>query len=261
MEPTKNMQAVFRHGKTVVLAMDHPAFLPVTGLNQPGEIIKQLRPHVDAFLVNLGVATTFRNELSGKAMVLRADTDNVFHKMHPDSIPVVCYDAGDAQVAGARALVSMCYPGHLRELEMRRALAKLISSASTAGLPVMVESLPFGLGQNEHYTQENVSYAARLVAEMGAHIAKIPYTGDVESFRQVVENTFIPIVFMGGSKDDDDIGFLKMVADGMAAGAAGVAIGRNIWEHAQPAKMAQCVSAIVHENATAEDAHHQFMID
>ena len=261
MEPTNNMQAIFRHGKTVVLAMDHPAFLPVAGLNQPGEIIKSLRPHVDAFLVNLGVATTFRNELSGKAVVLRADTDNVFHKMHPDSIPVVCYDAADARVAGARALVAMCYPGHLRELEMRRTLAKLISSASSAGLPVMVESLPFGLGQNEHYTQENVAYASRLVAEMGANIAKIPYTGDIDSFRKVVENTFIPIVLMGGSKDDDDLGFLKMLADGMTAGAAGVAIGRNIWEHPHPAKMAQCVSSIVHENVTAQDAYNQFMVN
>lgn len=259
MDPTKNMQAIFRHGKTVVLAMDHPAFLPVAGLIQPGETIKQLRAHVDAFLVNLGVANAFRNELSGRAVILRADTDNVFHEMHPDSIPVVCYDASNARTVGARGMVAMCYPGHPRELEMRRTLARLITSASSAGLPVMIESLPRGLGQTEHYTTENVSYAARLAAEMGADIAKIPYTGDIDSFRRIVENTFIPIVLMGGSKEDDDLGFLKMIADGMTAGAAGVAIGRNIWEHAEPAKMAACVWAIVHENATAQDVYERFM--
>ena len=261
MEPISNMQAIFRDGKTVVLAMDHAAFLPSPDLTHPGETIKQLHPHVDAFLVNLGVANTFRNELSGKAVLLRADTDNVFHEKHPDSIPALCYDASDAAAAGAHGLVAMCYTGHIRELEMRRNLASLISSASSAGLPVMVEALPFGLGQTQHYTPENVSYAARLVAELGAHMAKIPFTGDIDSFRQVVENAFIPLVVLGGSKEDDDLGFLKTIADCMTAGAAGVAIGRNIWGHAEPAKMAACVSAIVHENTTAQDAYDQFIVN
>ncbi len=261
VEPKNNMQTIFRDGKIVVLAMDHAAYMPVTGLTYPGEIIKQMHPHLDAFLVNFGVANTFREELSDKAVLLRADTENVHHGRPTESFPVLCYDASDAVAVGAHALVAMCYTGHPGEPEMRRNVAKLVSSASSAGLPVMVESLPLGLGRTEHYTPENVSYAARLVAELGANIAKIPYTGDINSFRQVVENSFIPIVVLGGSKEDDDLGFLKSIADAMTAGAAGVAIGRNIWGHAEPAKMAACVSSIVHENATAQDAYDQHMVN
>ena len=255
------MQRIFRDGKTVVLAMDHATYMPVTGLTHPGEIIKQMHPHVDAFLVNFGVANIFREELSSKAVLLRADTENVYHERPPESFPVLCYDASDAASAGAHALVAMCYTGHPNEPEMRRNVAKLVSSSSSSALPLIVEALPLGLGQTENYTPENVSFAARLVSELGANIAKIPYTGDIDSFRQVVENSFIPIVVLGGSKEDDDLCFLESIADAMTAGAAGVAIGRNIWGHAEPAKMAGCISSIVHENATAQDAYDQHMVN
>lgn len=260
MQTKNNVNTIFRDGKTVVLAMDHATYLPITGLANPGKTIQQLHPHLDAFLVNYGVAKTFRKELSGKAVLLRADTENVYHDRPPESFPVLCYEASDAVAAGAHALVAMCYTGHPAELEMRKNVAKLVSSASSMCLPVMVEALPFGLGQTEYYTPENVSFAARLVAELGADIGKIPYTGDIDSFRQVVENSFIPLVVLGGSKNDDDLGFLNSIADAMTAGAAGVAIGRNIWGHVEPAKMAACVSSIVHENATAQDAYDQYMV-
>ena len=155
----------------------------------------------------------------------------------------------------------MCYTGHPAELEMRKNVARIVSSASSMSLPVLIEALPFGLGKTEYYTPENISFAARLVAELGANIGKIPYTGDVDSFRQIVENCFIPLVVLGGSKVDDDLGFLNSIADAMTAGASGVAIGRNIWGHAEPAKMAACVYSIVHENFLAQEAYHQHMVD
>ena len=55
--------------------------------------------------------------------------------------------------------------------------------------------------------------------------------------------------------------FLKSIADAMTAGATGVAIGRNIWGHAEPSKMAACVSAIVHDNVKAQDAYDLHMVN
>ena len=76
--------------------MDHPVFVPVAGLEQPGQVIELLRPHVDAFLVNFGVANTFRKELTGKAVLLR--TDN----LDPDMLE-----------ERARTLLGYGYPGDL----------------------------------------------------------------------------------------------------------------------------------------------------
>ena len=255
------MDTMFKNGKIVVLAMDHPAYMPVKGLTSPGKIIKDLGPYLDAFIVNFGVAKTFQKELSDKTVILRADTENVYHNKPTESEPMLCFDSSDLDTVNADALVAMCYTGHPREKDTRKNVAQLVSSASSSGAPVMVEAIPMGLGLKEHYTADNISYAARLVAELGADIAKIPYTGDIESFRQIVENTFIPIVILGGTKEDEDMDFLKSIADAMTAGATGVAIGRNIWGHAEPSKMAACVSAIVHDNVTAQDAYNLHMVN
>jgi len=104
------------------------------------------------------------------------------------------------------------------------------------------------------YDVENVKLAARVGAELGADIVKVPYTGSVESFRQVVEGCPIPVVIAGGPKMGSDKDIFKMVEGALAAGAAGLSIGRNAWQHVKPDKMVQALSKMVHENASVQVA-------
>jgi DhnA family fructose-bisphosphate aldolase class Ia len=101
---------------------------------------------------------------------------------------------------------------------------------------------------------ENVKHAARVGAELGADIVKAPYTGSIDSFRQVVQGCPVPVVIAGGEKMDSDEDIFKMVEGALSAGAAGVSIGRNAFQHKKPDKMIEALCKMVHKGAGVEDA-------
>jgi class I fructose-bisphosphate aldolase len=104
------------------------------------------------------------------------------------------------------------------------------------------------------YDVRFVRHAARVGAEMGADIVKVPYTGSPESFRDVVEGCASPVVIAGGEKMESDEQVLRMVRDAVDAGGAGASIGRNVFQHPSPAAMVKAIAAIVHGGATVAEA-------
>ena len=124
------------------------------------------------------------------------------------------------------------------------------------GVPLFIHAYPRGeeIPKNEWYTAERVKYAARAAAELGADYIKTSYTGDIESFRSVVETCPVPIIQAGGPKVDDDLKFLRMIEDSIKAGAIGVAVGRNLFSHERPDAMAKAIRMVIHENVSAEEA-------
>ncbi len=95
--------------------------------------------------------------------------------------------------------------------------------------------------------------AARAGAELGADIVKVSYTGDQDSFKALVDACPRPVVIAGGPKKETIRAALEMVEDAMACGAAGVALGRNIWQNPDPARMtAALVDIIQHGKSVAE---------
>jgi len=107
--------------------------------------------------------------------------------------------------------------------------------------------------ENEH-APEMVMHAARVGAELGADVIKTNYTGDPDTFKDVIRSCPVPVIIAGGPKMDTDAEVLKMVEDAISAGASGVSIGRNIFQHENPTKMTIAISKIVHEGATAAEA-------
>jgi DhnA family fructose-bisphosphate aldolase class Ia len=99
-----------------------------------------------------------------------------------------------------------------------------------------------------------VSHAARIGAELGADIVKTVYTGDLESFRNVVRGCPVPVVVAGGPKMNTDLDVLQLAESSVKAGAAGLSFGRNVFQHKNPEKMSRALTMIVHEDATAEKA-------
>jgi DhnA family fructose-bisphosphate aldolase class Ia len=241
------------NGRTVIVPIDHGTAIPVPGLERPDLAIAALRQWADAFVVNYGVARRFRSELNPRAVCLRADVYKPARTGQPDHGAWMTYGAADAVRLGASCVMHMLYPHHPDEARQFRESARLISECHNAGLPVITEVLPFGLGRTADYTPENISFAVRAAAELGADVVKTAWPGDKEAFRRIVDACFVPVIVLGGAAGDD-AGILHMVEDAVSAGAAGIAIGRNVWQHPQPALMLRRLHAIVHEKATAADA-------
>jgi DhnA family fructose-bisphosphate aldolase class Ia len=241
------------NGRTVIVPIDHGTAIPVPGLDCPDLAIAGLRQWADAFVVNYGVARRFRPALTGRAMCLRTDVYKPAGAGQPDHGAWMTYGAADAVRLGANCVMHMLYPHHPDEARQFRESARLISECHAAGLPVITEVLPFGLGRTADYTPENISFAVRAAAELGADVVKTAWPGDRDAFRRIVDACFVPVIVLGGAAADD-AGILRMVEDAISAGASGIAIGRNVWQHPQPALMLRRLHAVVHENATAADA-------
>ncbi|PSP36851.1 fructose-bisphosphate aldolase, partial [Halobacteriales archaeon QH_2_66_30] len=93
----------------------------------------------------------------------------------------------------------------------------------------------------------------RLGEELGADLIKTSYSGDAESFRRVVESTRLPVLIAGGSKGTDRE-TLSMVRGAMDAGAAGVSMGRSLFQHETPEAIAEAVAAVIHDDASPDEA-------
>lgn len=93
-----------------------------------------------------------------------------------------------------------------------------------------------------------------MEAELGADIVKTNYTGNIDSFREVVRGSLAPVVIAGGPVKGQERKFIQMVWEAMQAGAAGASIGRNIFQSKEPTKMVRAVVRIVHEGASVEEA-------
>jgi len=113
---------------------------------------------------------------------------------------------------------------------------------------------PRGPTIKNEYDPKAVAHAARLGAELGADIIKTNYTGDPETFEEVVSGCPVPIVIAGGPKTESLKDFLQMVHDSINVGGAGISIGRNVWQHEDPELMTKALSTIVHNGANAQKA-------
>jgi len=155
---------------------------------------------------------------------------------------------------GADAVSVQVNVGAQDEDKMLSDLGKVTEECDIYGMPLLAMMYPRGPKiQNEH-APEMVAHAARIGAELGADIVKANYTGSVETFKAVVESCPVPVVIAGGPKCQTSKEILQTIHDSMQAGAAGLSIGRNVFQHGNPTLMVKALGAIVHEGVSVEQA-------
>ncbi|MGD1991738.1 MAG: aldolase [Anaerolineae bacterium] len=243
-------------GKALVVALDHAGvFGLMEGLEDPGETIRNVRAGgADAILTTYGVATRFADAIGDMGLILRIDGGTSGLAQERDAMQRL-YDVYDALRIGADAVGSMGMPGSIYESETLPYLADLVAQGNEWNMPVMAEMLPGGFeNPAEMWTPMNLGHACRIGAEMGVDFIKTAYSGDVESFRKIVNQVYVPIVVLGGSKSKDPRDLLDGIHGAVQAGASGVAVGRNIWRYPEPGKMTAAIAAIIHEGASVDDA-------
>lgn len=255
MSRQENLDTFFRDGKTVILPIDHGVAVPVPGLENPFKLIEDLNPYVDGYVVNLGLALRSGDLLTGKGICLRTDAYNT-RTTGTGAGSINIFGLSEAEMVGATGVMNMLFPFSENEETIIQNCADLISDSLDADIPVILETLPYGLGQTDKYTVENIGFAVRLAAEMGADVVKTAYpiNGTVDDFRKIVESCYVPVIVLGGAPMNNDLDLLCMAHDAIKAGAAGIAIGRNVWQHSNPIAIARSLHAVVHEGAKVEEA-------
>jgi DhnA family fructose-bisphosphate aldolase class Ia len=252
----RRMSRIFRRdGKTLIVAMDHGnVFNVMPGLDNPGRVIEAVvAGGADAILTTFGVAKNYPAAFGPAGLIVRADSGKT-------AVPggevewVLRYGVEDALRLGADGVGCMGFPGTPHEARTLGHIARLAADCERWGLVLLGELLPGGFEDRALHTPENIALAARFGAEAGVDLIKTEYTGSKESFARVVEACYRPVVVLGGGKKESELEVLQMVKDSVDAGGAGVAMGRNVWNHPDPRSFVAALSAIIHDNASVAQA-------
>ena len=131
---------------------------------------------------------------------------------------------------------------------------KIAETCAEWGMPLLAMMYPRGPKIDNEHDPEVVKLAARVGAELGADIVKTNYTGDPDSFKEVVDGCPVPVIIAGGPKIETERQLFEMVYDAINVGGAGVAFGRNIFQAKDPAKMTRALVGVVHEKMTPDEA-------
>jgi class I fructose-bisphosphate aldolase len=237
----------------VIIAVDHGLGLDVLpALNDTGKVLEGIvEGGADAVLTSFGIAQKYEDELKDVKVILRLDGGTTLLTGNPSGTSL--YSVDEALELGADAVACMGFPGASNEKETFINLAEIAADARRWGLPLVAEMLPGGFEGTVEHNVENIKLAARIGSEHGAHIIKTTYSGTVEEFKQVVDGSFAPVIVLGGAHSKDLTGLMEVIEQAMAAGAAGVAIGRNVWKQPDPARVTKAIVEIVHGGKKASE--------
>lgn len=235
-------------GRTVMLAVDHGYFQgPTTGLERIDVDIAPLVQYADALMITRGALRTCIPPEMAKPVVLRSSGGQSVLKELSNEL--VAVDIEDAVRLNASALAVQVYIGGTYEHESIGNLVKVVDAGNRHGIPTLGVT---GVGKELVRDAKYLGLATRICAEMGAHFVKTYFCE--QGFSRVAAACPVPVVIAGGKKLAERDA-LKMARDAVEQGAAGVDMGRNIFQCEAPIAMIQAVRAVVHEHEKPEAAY------
>lgn len=232
---------------TVIVPMDHGVTVgPIKGLEDlPKAVDDVARGGADAVLMHKGMVQYGHRGYGMDIGLIIHLSGGTSLGPDPNNKVLVC-TVKEAVRLGADAVSVHINVGAENESQMLRDLGATAKECLEYGMPLLAMMYPRGKDIKSEHDAKYVKHAARVGAELGADIIKTVYTGDKKSFREVVEGCPAPIVIAGGPKIDSEQALLKMIEDAMACGAAGVSIGRNVFQAEDRVELTRKICGIVH---------------
>jgi putative autoinducer-2 (AI-2) aldolase len=239
-------------GRTVMLAIDHGYFQgPTTGLERVDLDIVPIAPYADALMLTRGMLrSTIPADHQG-GIVMRASGGPSILKELSDERTAL--DMEDAARMNVHAVAVQVFIGGEHETQSVKNMTRLVDAGYRYGIPVLgVTAVGKELTRDARY----LGLATRICAELGAQMVKTYYCE--EDFERVTAGCPVPIVMAGGKKLPERDA-LEMAYRAVREGAAGVDMGRNIFQSESPAAMIQAVAKLVHEDAQPSEAYDFFL--
>ena len=240
--------------RTIIIPMDHGVGAgPIKGIiDMPETVNRVAEGGANAVLGHMGLPKHGHRGYGrdvGLIIHLSASTS-----LGPDpNHKVLVTTIEEAIKVGADAVSVHINVGAEDEAEMLQDLGKVARQCDEWGMPLLAMMYPRGTKVTSEHDVEYVKHAARIGAELGADIVKTNYTGDIDSFKEVVKGCPVPVVIAGGPRMDTEKELLEMVYDSIQAGGKGVAIGRNVFQSNDPTLLVSNISKIVHKGYTVDE--------
>lgn len=233
--------------KAIMVPMDHGVTVgPMQGLENLAKVVNEVAEGGANAVIGHKGLVRYGHRKGGRdlglIMHLSSSTD-----LSPDpNRKTLTASVEDALRYGADGVSVHVNLGDPFEREMFSDFGRVVHDAESWGMPVL--AMIYGRGPKipNSLDPDIVAHCARVGAELGADMVKVPYTGDVESFKRVIKSCCVPVFIAGGPRTNTTHEFLQMVAEAMRAGASGISVGRNIFQHPEPQRLVRALSCIVH---------------
>lgn len=236
---------------SVMFAIDHGYFMgPTTGLEDPEESIVPLLPYADSLMLTRGILQNCIPKRTNIPIVLRVSSGNSI--LNQDmSNEKLCVSMEDSIRLNASAVAFSIYIGAEYEHQTITEFSELVNQAHRYGIPVLAVT---AVGKEMTRDLRYLSLASRIAVELGADIVKTYYC---EDFDKLVSVCQVPVVIAGGKKISEPDA-LKLAQNAVKDGAAGVDMGRNIFQAESPMQMIKAVRSVVVDGLDPEDAYKQY---
>ncbi len=246
------LDRISTNDRYLIVPMDHGITMgAVKGLVDIESTIDGVtRGGADAVLTQKGIAGRVHDNKNDAGYIVHVNASTTIGPDENDKRMTAT--AEEAVRAGADAVSLHINVGSTYEPTQIEDLAALTDDADRLGLPVLAMAYARGPGVDST-DPESLGHAVRLAEELGADVVKTGYSGDGDSFERVTESTRLPVVIAGGSKGTNRE-TVEMVRGAMDGGAAGVSMGRSIFQHDDPEGIARAVSTVVHDDGDADEA-------
>ena len=233
---------------SVMFAIDHGYFMgPTTGLENPQETVLPLLPYADSLMITRGILQYCIPKRTNMPVVLRVSSGNSI--LNDDlSNEELCVSIEDAIRLNASAAAFSIYVGSEHEHQSIVEFSKLVNKAHRYGIPVLAVT---AVGKEMDRDLRYLSLASRMAVELGADIVKTYYCDD---FDKLVDVCHVPVVIAGGKKIPE-ADALQLAHNAISDGAAGVDMGRNIFQAESPVDMIQAVRSVVVDGVAPADAY------
>ena len=234
-------------GRTVMLAFDHGYFQgATTGLERIDVKIMPLAPYADTLMLTRGILRSIVPPSYTQSIVMRASGGtSMLKELSNEEIAV---DIEDSIRMNVSAMAVQVFIGGEHERQSIINMTRLVDQGTRYGIPTLAVT---AVGKDMVRDARYFRLATRICAELGAHYIKTYYVE--KDFETVTASCPVPIVIAGGKKIPESDA-LKMAYNAIQQGAAGVDMGRNIFQSEAPVAMIKAVRSVVHEKETPEKA-------
>ena len=239
-----------KSGRTVMLAFDHGFIMgPTSGLERIDLSIVPLIQYADCLMCTRGILQTTIPAGVNKPVCLRSDAGSTILTELNRNLLI---DVEDAIRINASAMAVMMSAGDGDQEAITVAnLVKAADMGARYGIPVMGVT---AVGKQMTRDSRYFALASRVCAENGANIVKTYYC---DGFEKVAASCPVPVVIAGGKKLPE-LEALELCYNAINDGAAGVDMGRNVFQSDKPEAMIQAVYGVVHDSLTPQQAYELY---
>ncbi len=242
-------------GRTIIVPMDHGVTMGlVDGLIDMRETVNDMaKAGADAVLMHKGlVRCSHRSAGKDIGLIVHLSASTALSPNGNTKTLVGTVEEGLKH--GADAVSVHINLGDVNERDMLRDMGRVAEACDNWHMPLLAMVYARGPQVKNSFDPAAIAHCARVGVELGADIVKVSYTGDIESFADVVAGCCVPVVIAGGERMNSNREILQMVSDSLKAGGAGISMGRNVFQHPRRVELVRALRAVVHENATVEQA-------